>query len=120
MVLIAWLSTYSGLESYEDSEARALTPQEQKYASAQHFEEAYFAVVGNCSMCHAREPSWEGLLWAPKGVLLETKADVARQAEQIYLQAGLSHAMPPPNAIEMDMEARQSIVAWVQESRAAQ
>ncbi|MEC8195371.1 MAG: cysteine desulfurase, partial [Pseudomonadota bacterium] len=38
-------------------------------------------------------------------------------AEQIYLQAGRTHAMPPPNAIEMDQESRNLIVAWIKEVR---
>lgn len=117
MVIIAWLSTVPAGGSYEDAEARALTPYEQKYAEAEAFEEAYYAVVGNCSMCHGREPSWPGLHWAPKGVLLETESDVARHADQIYMHAGLSHAMPPPNAIQMDQESRALIVAWVREVR---
>ncbi|MBP0484605.1 urate hydroxylase PuuD [Sagittula salina] len=115
MLVIAWLSTQPGIESYEDSEARALTPYEATFASAEGFEDAYFAVVGNCSMCHGREPSWDGIAWPPKGVVLETAADVARHAEQIYLQAGRSHAMPPPNAIQMDPEARRQIVTWYRE-----
>jgi uncharacterized membrane protein len=117
MIVIAWLSTVPGGDSYEEAEARPLTSYEERYASAESFEDAYYAVVGNCSMCHAREPSWEGLHWAPKNVVLETESDVARHADQIYLQAGLSHAMPPPNAIQMDQEARASIVAWVREVR---
>ena len=117
MIMIAWLSTATTGETYEESEARALTPYEQTYASAEGFEDAYFAVVGNCAMCHAREPSWDGLHWAPKGVILETQADVARHAEQIYLQAGRTHAMPPPNAFEMGDEDRASIVAWIKEAR---
>ncbi|MGR3624558.1 urate hydroxylase PuuD [Pseudophaeobacter sp.] len=112
MMVIAWLSTVPGGESYEESEARALTPYEQKFASNDNFEEAYYAVVGSCSMCHAREPSWEGMHWAPKGVVLETEADVARHATQVYMQAGVGHAMPPPNAIQMDQDARNAIVAW--------
>lgn len=115
MITIAWLSTVRTGETLEESEARQMTPYEQKYADAEGFEDAYFAVVGNCSMCHAREPSWEGLHWAPKGVILETEADVARHADQVYLQAGLSHAMPPPNAIEMEEDARQQIIAWYKE-----
>ena len=112
MILIAWLSTQPGMDSYEESEARALTAHETRFASAASFEDAYFAVVGNCSMCHGREPSWDGMNWPPKGVVLETEADVARHAEQIYLQAGRTHAMPPPNAIQMDPEARRQIVTW--------
>ena len=57
--------------------------------------------------------------WAPKGVHLETPGDVARHASQIYLHAGVSHAMPPPNAVQMDLEARETIIAWVREVRSA-
>ncbi|MBE0452990.1 urate hydroxylase PuuD [Roseovarius autotrophicus] len=117
MVAIAWLSTFSGTESLEDAEARALAPHEATFAAAEGFEDAYFAVVGNCSMCHAREPSWDGINRAPGNVILETEADVARHADQIYLQAGLSHAMPPPNAITMEDSARAMIVAWVRAAR---
>lgn len=114
MIVIAWLSTVRIGETYEDAEARDMTAFEQKFAAADGFEDAFYAVVGNCSMCHAREPSWDGMYWAPKGVVLETEADVARHAKQVYLQAGASHAMPPPNAIEMDQEGRDFIVAWYQ------
>jgi uncharacterized membrane protein len=119
MILIAWLSTVKTGETWEEAEARPLTDYEQRYAEADGFEDAYYAVVGNCSMCHAREPAWGNMYWAPKGVYLETPGDVARHAGQIYLQAGVSHAMPPPNAIQMDDEARQMIVAWVREVRRA-
>jgi uncharacterized membrane protein len=117
MVLIAWLSTVRTGQTFEEAEARELTAAEERYASAAGFQEAYFAVIGNCSMCHAREPSWAGILWAPKGVYLETPSDVARHASEIYIQTGLSHAMPPPNAIQMNQEARDLIVAWVREVR---
>ena len=117
MVLIAWLSTMRTGETWEDAEARELTAYEQAYASAEGFESAYDSVIGNCSMCHAREPVWGNMQWAPKGVYLETPGDVARHADQIYLQAGVSHAMPPPNAVQMDEEARRNIVAWVREVR---
>ena len=117
MIVIAWLSSVRGGETWEEAEARELTPHEQKFASAAGFEEAYDTVIGNCSMCHAREPVWGTMQWAPKGVYLETPGDVARHAGQIYLQAGVSHAMPPPNAVQMDDEARATIIAWVREVR---
>ena len=120
MIVIAWLSSFPGTATINEAEARAMTPQEMRLTAAPGFEDAYFAVVGNCAMCHAREPSWEGLHWAPKGVVLETEADVARHARQIYMQAGRSHAMPPPNAIEMDAEARGLIVAWYDAARATE
>lgn len=117
MIVIAWLSTFRPGGTWEDAEAREMTAYEQRFASAPRFEDAYHAVIGNCSMCHAREPSWGNLRWAPSGVYLETPQDVARHAAQIYLQAGVSHAMPPPNAIQMDQNARNMIVAWMREVR---
>ncbi|WP_281856800.1 urate hydroxylase PuuD [Litoreibacter halocynthiae] len=117
MIVIAWLSTVRTGETWEEAEARPLTAYEEKFASAASFEDAYDTVVGNCSMCHAREPVWDGMLWAPKGVYLETKGDVARHASEIYLHAGVSHAMPPPNAVQMDLEARATIIDWVREVR---
>ncbi|SMX48552.1 urate hydroxylase PuuD [Maliponia aquimaris] len=116
-ILIAWLSSVPMRETYDEAAARPLTPYEQVFASAESFPDAYDAVVGNCSMCHAREPVWPGLLWPPKGVVLETEGDVARHADQIYVQAGLSHAMPPPGAqLPMDGETRALLVAWYREA----
>ncbi len=109
---IMWLSTASMHDPLEEAEAQQLTPYEQKFASADGFEEAHDIVLGRCSMCHAREPVWEGILWAPKGVLLETEADIARNAQQIYLQSGVTHAMPPANVTYMEPEDRDAIVRW--------
>jgi len=113
MLIIAWLSVAPMLDTYDEAEARALTPHEQKFASADGFDEAYDVVLGNCSMCHAREPVWEGLRWPPKGVVLETRSDVAHNAERIFLHAGASRAMPPPNAIPtMTDQNRATLIAW--------
>lgn len=117
MCLIAWLSTAAPTETWDEADARPLTPYEQKFASADGFDEAMDTVIGNCSMCHAREVFYPGIRWAPKGVYLETASDVARHAEAIYLHAGVSAAMPPPNAIQMDAEQRAAIVKWVRAGR---
>jgi hypothetical protein len=63
-------------------------------------------------MCHAAEPFWDGIAHAPKNVKLETEADIARHAREIYLQAGRSHAMPPGNITYIEPEERRLIVAW--------
>jgi uncharacterized membrane protein len=65
-------------------------------------------------MCHAAEPSWEGMLWPPKGVRLDTDFDIAVNARRIYLQSGLSHAMPPGNVSFMEADERRAIVRWFQ------
>jgi len=118
MIVIAWLSTVRGPDTYEIAQNRPLTAYEQRFATASGFDAAYDIVLGNCSMCHAREPAWEGMYWPPKGVVLETPSDVARHAEQILVHAGLSNAMPPPNAIAtMTPENRGAIVAWVKAAK---
>ncbi|MEL6620488.1 MAG: urate hydroxylase PuuD [Pseudomonadota bacterium] len=117
MLIIAWLST-APMRALEEAEARALTAHEQRFASAAGFEDAYDVVLGNCAMCHAREPYYSDTMrWPPKGVVLETEADVARHAQQIFLHAGVSHAMPPPNAIStMTPENRMTLVAWYRDA----
>ena len=117
MIVIAWLSSVRPTDSYDDAMTRDLTPVEQHFASAEGFDVAYDTVIGNCSMCHAREPAWDGIRWAPKGIHLETPSDVARHADLIYLQAGITNAMPPPNTIQMDQTARKTIIAWVKAAR---
>ncbi|MGJ8622504.1 MAG: urate hydroxylase PuuD [Yoonia sp.] len=117
MIIIAWLSTVRTGDTWQEAEARPLTAYEEKFASADSFDAAFNTVIGNCSMCHAREPVWGNMQWAPKGVYLETPSDVARHASAIYLQAGVSHAMPPPNAVQMDDQARATLVDWVREVR---
>ncbi|KUJ78654.1 urate hydroxylase PuuD [Ruegeria profundi] len=111
-IAIMWLSTAPMYQPLEEAEAQPLTPYEQKFAAADGFEDAHDIVLGRCSMCHAREPVWDGILWAPKGVLLETEGDIARNARQIYLQAGVSHAMPPANVTYMEPEDRTAIIRW--------
>ncbi len=111
-IAIMWLSSIPMHQPVEEAEAQPLTAYEQKFATAEGFEEAHEIVLGRCSMCHAREPVWDGILWPPKGVLLETEADIARNAQQIYLQAGVTHAMPPANITYMEPEDRAAIVRW--------
>jgi uncharacterized membrane protein len=110
---IMWLSTAPLMhDSYEESEARELSETEQVYASAEGFDEIVSIVPGRCAMCHAREPFYEGIHRAPNDILLETPADIARTARQIYLQAGVTTAMPPANVSFMEESERREIIRW--------
>jgi len=99
-------------DTYEESEARELTQTELAFAGSEHFEDVMNTVPGRCAMCHSREPYYDGIRRAPKNVLLETPADVAKHARQIYLQAGATHAMPPANVTYMEGEERALIRKW--------
>ncbi|MEX0309218.1 MAG: urate hydroxylase PuuD [Tateyamaria sp.] len=103
-ILIAWLSVAPNNER----EAAVVT----QFAQAEGFAQVHDIVLGRCSMCHAAEPVWPGLHWAPKGVALETEADLTRHARSVYLQSGVSHAMPPANLSYMEADERAAIVAW--------
>ena len=70
-------------------------------------------IASRCSMCHAAEPVWSGLATPPKGMLLETDAQIARNAEAIRLYATLSDAMPPNNITQMTAEERQTLARWL-------
>jgi uncharacterized membrane protein len=109
---IVWLSTPGAQDIGRRGEAIAPGAAEARFAAAEGFAEAREIVLGRCAMCHAVEPVWDGLNRAPKGVVLETDADIARHAREIYLQAGVSHAMPPGNLTWMEPAERAQLVRW--------
>lgn len=109
IVVLSLLPLYS---DDDDAKEAALSGAAQKFAASEHFEDVYYIVAGRCSMCHGQYPGWDGIVTAPRGVLLETEADIARHARQIFLQAGATHAMPPANVSYMEQAERDLIVAW--------
>ncbi|MEY9324771.1 urate hydroxylase PuuD [Sinorhizobium fredii] len=109
-IVIMWLSTVPKVLT-EGSEARAATA-EQAVVAAADFSKVRDTVLGRCSMCHAREPGWEGIIVPPKGVVLESDSDIVEHAREIYLQAGRTHAMPPANVTGITEEERQVLASW--------
>ena len=69
-------------------------------------------VIERCSACHAKEPVWDGLAFAPKGVYLQTEAQILKMANEIYWQSAASWAMPPGNIIWLDDEERALLSEW--------
>jgi len=114
-IVIAWLST-APMRLVEP--VAALRGPALSYASAAGFEDVVGIVQGRCAMCHAAEPVWEGMLWPPKGVVLETPAQIAHEARRIYLQSGVTHAMPPANLSYMEPGERAAIVRWFRQAGA--
>ena len=112
-VIIMWLSTAPAVLTGE----RQLSAAEERFIASAHFPAVRDTVMGRCSMCHAAETGYEGIHAAPKNVRLDTDADIAAHAREIYLQAGRSHAMPPGNVSGMTEEERRLIAAWFEEAR---
>jgi uncharacterized membrane protein len=104
MVLVVWLSAAppGGEES-----AAAVAPEPVAFGEVENI------VLSRCSMCHAAEPFWEGIVAPPKGVRLDTPEMIRRHTRDIQLQATLTHAMPPGNITEISPEERQILAAWI-------
>ena len=114
-ILIMWLSTVSKPAS-EDDAAAVVSPTFQRFAANSHFPAVKETISTRCSMCHAAEPVFEGIVRPPKGVMLETDAEIAAHAREIYIQAGRSHAMPPGNVTDMTGKERALLTAWFESS----
>ena len=74
-------------------------------------------VMSRCSMCHAAEPVWAGIVTAPKGVLLDAPEHIQRNIRLIGRVAAWSSAMPPGNITEMTSEERAMLAAYIDQAR---
>lgn len=111
-IAIMWLSQAGPVvKPLEEAEAH-MPSHAERFAQAEGFEDARDIILGRCSMCHAREPVYDGIHRAPKGVLLETDGEIAALAQAIYVQSGVSDAMPPANVSWMEDAERAAIVRW--------
>ena len=99
--------SYIGGPSKEDYEISNLNLSEDEMHNS-----AVELVIERCSACHAKEPVWDGLVFAPKGVYLETEAQIIKMANEIYWQSAASWAMPPGNIIWLDDEERALLSEW--------
>jgi uncharacterized membrane protein len=111
-ILIAWLSSGPKLPG---GAASLPSSQASVFMQSAHFEAASQVVLTRCSMCHTAEPVWEGVLEAPKNVILDTPAAIANHAHEIAIEAGYAHAMPPGNVTGITAEERALLVAWYRE-----
>lgn len=79
--------------------------------------EVHDIISARCTMCHAREPLWDGFLHPPKGFVVENKEDIKRYARQVYVQSAISKAMPPNNISYMEDIERFTIQYWYENSQ---
>jgi uncharacterized membrane protein len=101
MITIAWLS---GAGAGIKMGALPATP---KFAAVEEI------VMSRCSMCHAAEPVWAGIVTAPNGVRLDNPDSIKLHARMIAINAVKSRAMPPGNVTEITPDERQVLAAWI-------
>ena len=93
--------------------AAAIAPERRSDASAVSMRDVQAIVETRCVACHAEKPRQEGIAMAPKGVVLETPAQIAQHAAAIRQQAVASRAMPLGNLTNMTDDERARLGAWI-------
>nr|MBA3507666.1 hypothetical protein [Betaproteobacteria bacterium] len=66
-----------------------------------------------CVSCHAQKPRHDGFAVAPKGLLLETPAQIIANAHKINEQTVVTRAMPIGNLTQMTDAERATLAAWI-------
>ena len=69
-------------------------------------------IQARCVSCHAAKPTQEGFQAPPKGILLETPAQIHAMAAAINQQAAASRVMPPGNLTNITDAERRMIARW--------
>ena len=93
--------------------AAAIAPERRSDASEVSMRDVQAIVETRCVTCHAEKPRQEGIAVAPKGVVLETPAQIAQHAAAIRQQAVASRAMPLGNLTNMTDDERARLGAWI-------
>jgi uncharacterized membrane protein len=70
-------------------------------------------VQQRCAPCHSQSPTQEGYEAAPAGVVLDTRRQIADQADAIREQAVRTEAMPLGNVTGMTAQERETLGAWL-------
>jgi uncharacterized membrane protein len=108
-----WISMLSNPTGRERLGLQALKPPIELASNVRVPKAVDDIITSRCSMCHATEPVWNGVIAPPKGVVLETHAHIARQAAAIRIQSVLTNAMPPNNITQMTLDERRTLATWL-------
>ncbi|HEY3566004.1 MAG TPA: hypothetical protein VGL96_13430, partial [Casimicrobiaceae bacterium] len=93
--------------------AIAIAPARTTPAGHVAFADVEAIVHMRCAPCHAATPTQAGITTAPKGVLLDTPAQIVANAAGIRAQAVDTHAMPLGNLTAMTDDERAKLGAWL-------
>jgi uncharacterized membrane protein len=77
------------------------------------FAKANAVIQERCVPCHSAHPTEPGFSTAPKGVRLDTRAEIEAQAKAIEQQAVDLKIMPPGNLTHMTKRERDLLARWL-------
>lgn len=69
-------------------------------------------ITQRCTPCHANQPSYPGIAFAPLGIVLETPEEIEARRAQIYAVAVATRTMPLGNVTGMTEEERALLGSW--------
>jgi uncharacterized membrane protein len=70
-------------------------------------------IAHHCVSCHAKKPTHPGFAEAPKGIGLESLAELRQYASLVRAQAVQTNAMPLGNETRMSARERDALGAWL-------
>jgi uncharacterized membrane protein len=68
-------------------------------------------VEARCTSCHANQPSQEGFVAPPLGLVLESEEDVLQHRQRVYMSVA-ARTMPLANLTAMTEEERLQVIYW--------
>ena len=68
-----------------------------------------------CGVCHAKNPTTEGIASPPKGIVFDSVEDILKNLSIIQAQAVDSDAMPPGNMTGITQQEREKLLLWIQQ-----
>ena len=68
-----------------------------------------------CSVCHAKNPTAEGIDSPPKGIVFDSAEDILNNLSIIQSQAIDSDVMPPGNMTGITQQERERLLLWIQQ-----
>ena len=80
-----------------------------------NFSEVSNIIKYRCGVCHAKNPTFEGIESAPKGVIYDTSNDILQNVKKIKSQAIDSHIMPPNNLTGITLIEREKLRLWIEQ-----
>ena len=79
------------------------------------FNEVQNIIKYRSGTCHAKNPTYEGMEVAPKGVIYDTPSDIIKNLKLIKAQALDAEIMPPNNITGITNIERNLLRVWIQQ-----
>ena len=79
------------------------------------FNEVQNIIKYRCGTCHAKNPTYEGIEVAPKGVIYDSPSDIIKNLKLIKAQALDADIMPPNNVTGITNTERNKLRVWIEQ-----